>query len=64
MNKWQPIETAPEGETFLAWSYYSFAPERSGPIVAKRQGDVIVCDWDEAELSYCTHWMPLPKGPK
>ncbi len=59
---WQPIETAPRGETF---------------ILACRAGSEIagVLGWDEDHGWYWyndmfqprvipTHWMPLPKPPK
>ncbi len=66
MNQWYPINTAPgdDGEPFLAWCDYPYAPDRSGPIVARRKDGRIVCDWDDEELNFCTHWMPLPGAPK
>ena len=64
MNKWRRIETAPEGEAFLAWWQPELLPEFDGPIVARRKGGVIVLDWDSAVVESCTHWMSLPKGPK
>lgn len=64
MSKWQPIETAPDGETFLVWVEYRIASDLSGPIVARRKDGQIVCDWDDEELYFCTHWQPLPEPPK
>lgn len=66
MNQWYPINTAPgdDGEEFLVWAEYRSARECSGPIVARRKNGQIVCDWDDTELSFCTHWQPLPESPK
>lgn len=64
MTSWQPIETAPKDGTFiLGWH----------PALSWPHGRQDVVAWDEThlhwtdgcfEVSWPTHWMPLPEPPQ
>ncbi len=64
---WQPIETAPTDEDFLAWS----EGETVGMARLAISGEY--CEtvwWNDADQEYQdgtwipTHWMPLPPPPE
>lgn len=80
MNKWKPINTAPETvwnwNAVDLWLTVPASPRSMGmadawrvPDCWKRGGDGPWChqyQGAETELAqdYITHWMAIPKGPK
>jgi hypothetical protein len=64
---WQPIETAPKDVPLIVWA--EFHGEESA-FVAKYESEyewwevqgVGGYEW-ETEISYPTHWQPLPPAP-
>ncbi len=60
--KWQPIETAPDGERVLV-----FSPGEELAVCEAivdgggRYYDPVYLEWDGRGA---THWMPLPEPPK
>lgn len=64
MTEWQPIETAPRDEQFLAW-------HPNGEVIfvchhlRASAGGGLGAAWDSTPLEEgeVTHWMPLPEPP-
>lgn len=54
-REWQPIKTAPKGETLFAWS------ENDGLFIGEYVHDGWLDDHDHPCAP--THWMPLPAPP-
>ena len=51
--RWQPIETAPKGQSVLLWA-------------TRRGGRCVIDDWGDYDMHNhprITHWMPLPAAP-
>ncbi len=67
MSEWQPIETAPKGETILLlfrWGIAASGKARYGNLGEPSQDTF---DWRCdccGRFSTPTHWMPLPESPK
>lgn len=63
-DRWQPIDTAPEGEYVLTTGFIGNDPALGRwQDVAKREADLWFCQTED-QLYPPTHWMPLPEPPK
>lgn len=59
MTEWQPIETAPEGETIFVY------PDLCGGITFSHKFEGKWLDEVDGNFEiHPTHWMPLPEPPK
>ena len=62
MSEWQPIETAPEGESLLVY----MPTDKRNPIQVARWGKhtKVIGNQFAFDMEKPTHWMPLPEPPK
>lgn len=71
---WQPIETAPKGETHTVAAGKGEREVHTSPriLAPTSDGNVTITYWLDAEQRWWmfsrkhppTHWMPLPEPPK
>ena len=61
-SEWQPIETAPKGETILLWNgeFVASGAYEPSPVDGFLMHRARDHDWGCDDP---THWMPLPKPP-
>lgn len=61
-DQWREIETAPKDQRILVWCDGAY--DVVWWLASKSEGAWTDGEYTWGELSFWTHWMPLPEPPK